>query len=189
MIPDEYVRSEYLRWMYELVCTEEYTKLSFRKLFAHLDSVEFRYSHPLDSSRYEDGVNLRYRFGREAGIEDSRIAYILDKKPCSVLEMLIALAIRCEESIMEDSRYGDRTGQWFWEMIVNLELGWMNDPNYDAMYVDERLDIFMDRVYDRNGEGGCLFRVKDPTRDMRTADIWYQMNWYLSEYFKEEYYV
>lgn len=186
MIPDEYVRSEYSRWMYELVCNENYTNLSYRKLFAHLDSIDFRYTHPLDASRCEDGINLRYRFGREADIEDGRIAYILDDRPCSVLEMMIALAIRCEESIMIDSRYGDRTGQWFWEMLVNLELGNMNDRNYDSLYVDERLDIFMDRAYDKNGDGGCLFRIENPNRDMRSADIWYQMNWYLSEYFKEE---
>lgn len=39
------------------------------------------------------------------------------------LEMIIALAIRLEEHIMDDPDIGNRTGQWFWDMIVSLGLG------------------------------------------------------------------
>lgn len=51
------------------------------------------------------------------------IASYLDNRPCSVLEMIIALAIRLEEHIMDDPDIGNRTGQWFWDMIVSLGLG------------------------------------------------------------------
>ena len=53
--------------------------------------------------------NLRYRFGREIKLPSGIISSELDNYPCSVLEMLIALSIRCEETIMTDEEYGDRT--------------------------------------------------------------------------------
>lgn len=172
----------YVDWMYDLVCDTRYSKKStYRKLFYKLFDREFTYTIPMDGNRYEDGVNLRYLFGQENGIPDQEIAAYLDVRPCSVLEMMMALAIRCEKYIMKNSEKGNRTGQWFWEMIVNLDLGGMFDTRFDPQYVDYRLDIFLNRCYERDGTGGALFRVKDPRRDLRTADIWYQMNWYLSE--------
>lgn len=93
---------------------------------------------------------------------------------------MIALAVRCEEHIMDDPDIGDRTGQWFWNMIVSLGLGSMTDERFDGEYVDEVVDIFLNREYERNGEGG-LFTVNDTDRDMRNVEIWYQMHWYLNE--------
>lgn len=177
------VRSEYSRWLYDLVCNDTYSRRnSFRKLFNYLEDTEFYYTHPMDGNRYDDGIELRYIFGREFGYPDSLIAEALDDHPCSVLEMLIALSIKCEEKIMDNHKIGDRTGQWFWTMIVNLGLGSMNDSKFDAAKADLRMDIFMERRYEKNGEGGCLFKIENPNRDMRTADIWYQMCWYLGEY-------
>ena len=92
--------------------------------------------------------------------------------------MLIALAIRCEEHIMDDPDIGNRTGQWFGGMIDNLGLGSMYDENFDRDYVDEKIGIFLNRDYERNGKGG-LFTVKHCKYDLRTVEIWYQMCWYL----------
>lgn len=174
--------NEYFEWMYHLVCKNRYTRRrSYRKLLSRLHSIDFIYIIGMDGNRAEDGVNLRYRFGYENGYRDSMIAAYLDNKSCSVLEMLVALAIRCEEHIMEDSDIGDRTGEWFWLMIENLGLRDMNDARFDRRYVDETIDIFLNREYKRNGEGG-LFIVKDCHRDLRSVEIWYQMCWYLDKY-------
>jgi len=51
---------------------------------------------PMDGNRAEDGIDLRYRFGYEKEYEGSTIASYLDNSPCSVLEMLIALAFRAK---------------------------------------------------------------------------------------------
>lgn len=99
------------------------------------------------------------------------------------LEMMTALAIRCEEHIMGDPDIGDRTGQWFWSMLSNLGLGSMSDTNFDKYRVDMALERFLERDYQRNGKGG-LFTVNNG-RDMRATEIWYQMNYYLSEVIKE----
>ena len=109
--------------MYQLVFDGRYSKrLSYRKLLRELHRIEFTYSIPMDGNRAEDGVDLRYRFGYENGYSSSMISVYLDNRMCSVLEMMIALAIRCEEHIMDDPDIGNRTGQWFWNMIVNLGL-------------------------------------------------------------------
>jgi hypothetical protein len=98
--------------------------------------------------------------------------------PCSVLEMMIALAIRCEENIMDDPLIGDRTRQWFWSMISSLGLSGMTDTRFDNKSVDRVLETFLDRDYKPNGEGG-LFTIKRCEKDLRKVEIWYQLLWYL----------
>lgn len=155
-------------------------KASYKKLLRHLDEVPFTYILEMDGNRAADGEDFRYRFGYENGYDDRLIATYLDDRPCSVLEMMVALAVRCEEHIMEDDDYGDRTGQWFWNMIVSLDLGTMTDRRYDEKYVDYVLERFLRREYKRNGEGG-LYTVHNPRVDMRQIEIWYQMHTYLEE--------
>ena len=106
------------------------------------------------------------------------IATYLDDRPCSILEMMIALAIRCEEHIMEDPEIGNRTGQWFWNMIVSLGLGHMTDDYFDLAYVEEAVRRFLNREYSRDGSGG-LFTIERCPQDMRRIEIWYQMCMYL----------
>lgn len=177
------LNTKYFDWVCRLVYSKGYSRgLSYRKLLRHLHRTEFFYSIPMDENRAEDGTDLRYRFGYEHAYEGAVISSYLDNRPCSVLEMLVALSIRCEENIMDDPALGNRTGQWFWNMIVNLGLGSMDDRRFDSAYTDDILNRFMERQYGPHGEGG-LFTVKHPRQDMRTAEIWYQMNWYLDENF------
>ena len=116
MTRDELI-DQYFDWMYQLVVDDRYSNKSYRKLFARLYDTEFTYTIPMDGNRAEDGIDLRYRFGREQLYSDAMVASCLDDRPCSILEMMIALAIRCEEHIMDDPDAGDRTGQWFWSML------------------------------------------------------------------------
>ena len=81
---------------------------------------------------------------------------------------------------MEDPDEGDRTGLWFWNMIVSLGLGGMTDSQYNPEQVDRVLERFFQRKYKRNGEGS-LFTVEYTHRDMRDLTIWYQMCDYLKE--------
>lgn len=172
---------EYFEWMLQLVYSETYSKkLSYRKLLKQLHDIEFVYIIGMDGNRAEDGVNLRYRFGYERNYDSAMIASYLDDGPCSVLEMMIALAMRCEENIMDNPEIGNRTGQWFWDMIVNLKLGPMTNDRFNAQYVEEVISKLLNREYERNGQGG-LFTVKNCKHDLRTVEIWYQMCWYLDE--------
>lgn len=179
MTRDELI-NEYFEWMYQLVSEDMHRKkLSYRRLLQHLHTIEFVYILPLDANREADGIDLRYRFGYENGYSDPMISSYLDDRPCSVFEMMVALSLRCEENIMNDPEIGDRLGHWFWSMIHSLGLESMTDSRFDRRYVDRKIDIFLNRKYERNGRGG-LVTIENCKVDLRSVDIWYQMNWYLT---------
>lgn len=179
------IRDEYFNWLYDYVCKgRSHDKISYIKLFNCLHSIEFIFSIHNDVNRAKDGVDLRYRFALT--IEDpesDRIYHIMDilDGPCSVLEMMVALAIRCEETIMDNSDYGDRTGQWFWGMMSNLGIGPMYDDIFDYDFVMETIDVFLNRQYEPDGKGG-LFYIRDCQDDLRYVEIWTQLCWYLDNF-------
>lgn len=172
------IREEYFRWMALLVFNPKYMHRgrSWNRLFRLLDEQPFRYIHERDANRAADGVCLRNRFGTEIGY----FGPIDPERPCSVLEMMVALAKRCEESMLSNDEYGDRTGVWFFEMIENLGLADQDDARFDRGTCCDILDSWMDGKYLRNGEGS-LFRTEDPRKDMRQLEIWYQMQGWLIE--------
>ena len=174
--------NEYFEWLYNLVCRDRYPKeISFRRLFMSLHSTEFVYSIARDGNRADDGMELRRRFCLENNFDDDLFEYTQDclDGPCSILEMMIALAIRCEETIMDDTSRGDRTSQWFWEMIKSLGLNHMDDTNYNKDTVDDIIERFLERNYRPDGRGG-LFTVRGCEYDLRNEEIWTQMCWYLN---------
>ena len=174
---EETLNKEYFDWMYGLVCDD---RKPYQKLLARLHTIEFIYSLPMDDNRAVDGINLRYRFAYERDYHPAMIAEYLDNKPCSVLEMMVALVYRCEEQITDDPAFGDRKKQWFMSMIRSLGLIEMTNANLDEFRVDLAISRFLNREYRPNGEGG-LFTVQEYRRDMRVVEIWYQMCWYLNE--------
>lgn len=178
MRPDE-LREEYFNWMCQLIRDGEHDVQSYRIMLSELNDVDFEYSLPMDANREADGIDLRYQFGREHHIEARVIATALDITPCSVMEVLVALAVRCEEHIMSDPEYGDRTGVWFWSMMKNLGLDELVNSQYDAQEFYYIIDRFLDRKYTYDGRGG-LFYIPNPREDLRDVDIWYQMMWYLT---------
>lgn len=168
---------EYFHWMYGLVC-DRFRDLYFYRLFTYLYDKEFTYTIDMDGNRAEDGIDLRYRFAYEFRYDNAMISEYLDNKACSVLEMMIALAVRCEESIMDDPDHGNRTGLWFWNMLESLGLTDMHDDNFDDIYVDDTIEVFLNHEYEHTGKGG-LFTVPHCKRSLRTVEIWTQMCWYL----------
>lgn len=175
------LENEYFEWMCKLVYDEKYFKhRSYQKLLTYLNNREFVYILDMDGNRAEDGIDLRYRFGYENHCDYPIIAHYLDVRPCSILEMMVALAFRCEEHIMGDPDIGDRTGQWFWGMVASLGLENMDDVGFDERYADGIIERFLNREYKRDGKGG-LFTVKHSHRDLSSIEIWYQMHSYLNQ--------
>lgn len=170
------INDEYFDWLCEVVDSKRFSKqVSYRKLLMHLHNIEFTWFIPYDDNRADDGIMLRRKYAL-ARHDEELSDYI--SGPCSVLEMMAALAIRCEESIMDDTLFGNRTGQWFWGMIRNLGLSPMNDSNFDAEFVDDVIARFLNREYEPDGKGG-LFTIKNCDHDLRTVEIWRQLSWYL----------
>lgn len=171
------VQDAYFEAWYQFVCGERFAEeISYRKLLTKLHNTEFTYFVPNDDNRADDGIQLRRKF---AGNDEEVFGYL--DGPCSVFEMMVALAIRCETTIMDDPKVGDRTGQWFWGMIKNLGLSTMYDDNYDEEIVEKVIDRLLKREYEADGSGG-LFTVRNCDHDLRKMEIWAQMNWYLGPF-------
>lgn len=170
----------YFKWIFDLVCKDRFApEISFRELLLHLHNTRFRYSILRDKNRAKDGEDLRYKFALKWARYPDEIDEVLDilDRPCSVLEMMVALAIRGEREIMDDPNIGDRMSQWFWKMLSNLGLASMSDRYFDRDFVTDRIERFLDRDYAPDGKGG-LFRIRDCDRDLRDVEIWHQMCWY-----------
>ena len=179
MINEPYVQMEiYFGWICRMIMCNEMKAHSYEKLLRYLDSRAFTYINPMDENRMIDGVDLRYRYGEYFGLIPIEVSSLFQDKPCTVLEMMVALAIRCEEHIMGNQDLGNRTGEWFWEMVKSLGIDGMDDEHFDKYKVSMAIDTFLDRKYSHDGEGG-LFTVAGSTRDFRKAEIWFQLCWYL----------
>lgn len=176
MTYEDRINDEYFEWLCEMVDSRRFAKqVSYRKLLIHLHNIEFTWFVPHDDNRADDGIKLRRRFSL---IRDDLSLQRYLNGPCSVLEMMVALALRCEETIMDDAQLGNRTGQWFWGMISNLGLNSMRDSKFDRDYVDDVVARLLNREYEPDGRGG-LFTVRNCDRDLRTVEIWGQLSWYL----------
>lgn len=175
------IANRYFEWMNDLVCDGGYSRRrSWRRLFRLLHETEFIYILEMDGNRADDGTDLRYRFAYESGYSKNELEDAIDNRPCSILEMMVALAQRCEEHITDDPESGNRTGKWFFEMIESLGLLDMDDEHFDKIISADILDRFMQRKYRKDGRGS-LFTIGRSDLDMRSAEIWYQMMWYLNE--------
>ena len=174
----EIIHDIYYNYLCDMVFPDELDRKRYERLLRTLDNIEFRYSIAMDENRYSDGINLRYRFGYEYEFHQSMIRAMLDISKCSVLEMMVALALRCEEHIMSDPDIGNRITKWFRVMLKSLGLINMTDDNFNRLVVEETINNFLDRRYEPNGRGG-LFVINNRTQDMTKVEIWYQMCWYL----------
>lgn len=176
----ENLEKRYFDWLISKV-NSFVNETRYSKLLNHLYNRSFNvYILPMDQNRSEDGINLRYSgFGYECHIDQHEIERYLDRRDCSMLEMMVSLSIKAE-NIVGDSEIGDRTGLWFWSMLESLGLTIYDDMHYEMEAVEFAIDCFLNHDYKPNGKGG-LFTVKDPPHDMRNTEIWNQMCWFLSE--------
>lgn len=126
---------------------------------------------PLDNNRLYDGLELRQRFIQETG--QYRFRFMSDE--CSILEMLISLAIRIEETVGGEVR--NSVSRWFWEMMDNL--GVKNAQ--DIEFINHMLDILINREYNYDGTDGGLFIIKDPRKSLTETELWYQAMWYITK--------
>ena len=180
MSPHE-IRGGYFNWIVNLVSDSgEWNGRAYTKLLKRMYNTPFYYIIEMDANRCVDGVDLRYRFGYEKDISDSEIKEYIDNTECSVLEVLAALALKCEEQIMSDDAFGNRVPEWFWSMISNLGLIEFTDDNFDCYDFDVIIEKWMNRDYSSDGTGG-IFIVKNPPQDMRKVELWNQLCWYLDE--------
>lgn len=171
---EEFSRA-YLNWLKEWMDPDG----AYDILLTHLYSEEFIWTVDRDINRAEDGCILRTRFEDESGMvcKESYIEW-----PCSVLEMLVALAIRIDDQILYDISEGERVQKWFWEMLGIMGLAkyddekWRRHPQATVNAFTDILDKMLYREYDDNGKGGLAYSDGDP--EWKKLEIWVQINRY-----------
>lgn len=177
------IMNDYFDWMYASVNTDPdgnvYT--NYVELCHYLHSVNFNYILPMDSNRESDGITLRYHFGYEKDIPSSIIASELDCYPCSVFEMMVALARRIEADVMGDNEFGNRTSVWFHAMLSSMGLDKFVDGSLNEDELELKLERCLNRQFEYNGKGG-FFTLRNPSRNLQEVEIWSQAMWFLNEY-------
>ncbi len=171
--------NKYARWLRGLV--KEPGPL-YHILFDMAWATIYEYHIPNDDNRAEDGLKLRERFELESSLR------LPDLGECRMLEFLIALAIRLNESVY-DYTNPDQTSYWFWELIRNLQLAAYDDnylseynvDHYSFTQINTTFIRLNERLYNSDGSNGGVFPLEEPTEDQRDVEVWYQMMAYLSE--------
>lgn len=151
----------------------------YDRLFSLLFSREFYSPVELDQNRAAYGLLLRTRYEDEENIPRGTLD---DIGPCTVLEMLIALAEQIDTYGVSGMTDQERRSRFFWEMVANLGIVYSDFvyTNEIATECDHKIDIFLDRKYAENG-AGSLFPIQNCSTDMRKIEIWYQMQTYFLE--------
>lgn len=182
MVIDNEIKNQYFNWLIELVLPNEIDRINYHELLKTLYFYEYVPSMDRDINRIADAYELRKTFSFKCNFPFDYIVTDLNEQ-CSMLEMMVALSNRIEDTIMFDPEYGNRIDVWFKEMLSSMLLIEQTNSNYDAEWINYRIKIFNNRQYEVNGQGS-LFTVSNPNVDMRDLEIWYQMQLYLSEYDK-----
>lgn len=165
----------YLQYLYDSVeLPKRGRDRTYWGLFRQMYSCEFVWKLMKDSSRAEDGKELRWEFIRAAGLPKVDAAWLY--QPCTILEMMIAVARRLSSLTSENA------SAWFIQLLYNIKLDEFNDAHYDSnmTVIADILERLIWRMYWPNGEGG-LFPLRHPAEDQRNVEIWYQMNAWLIE--------
>ena len=151
-------------------------------LLKTLFEKDFYYLNDLDANRASDGITLRNIY---TSINDD---CNVPEGNCSVLEMLIALSDRIEYQIMTDDTYGDRTSLWFWTMLENLGISFVDDDTYNGesrSFIDAKVQKWLDRRFDKDGNGSIWTKIPSENADKRdflSLDYWMQANICLSNF-------
>lgn len=176
------VQKDYFNWLKSLVLAEE----NYSFLWWKLHHMIYLWIVDLDENRAEDGRYLRYSFTITAY---DRIDYNPEEVeeylagPCTVFEMLVALAKRIEHDVMDDVDEEDRTYIWFHEMIKNLGLDKYDDSHYNDDEVDDIVHRFMGRKYPKNGKGNAFLAGQKGGPLFQDLELWTQMqNYFLEKY-------
>lgn len=168
----------YIRWLCDDVGLD-YSKYSevatAMAMFIFDDSVEN------DVNRTWDAIANREDFERDYDVDVD----IHDDDSAGWLEVMVVLARRAAD-VMYDAYEEDQTEYYFWLMFTNLGLEKYDDEHFNYIKVVQILRKLDERRYDEHGKGG-LFHIKHARSNIKEAEIWSQMNWYLTEkYFENE---
>ena len=177
---EEYGRQDYFEWLCDRVGANR-GRRSYLLLCGDLHDMIFVGHVPRDENREYDGKDLREQYFWET----QRVDESFEECPCTMLEMLIALADRMDFAMGSPDDDRCRTEEFFWELIDNMGLTRYCDDDYVILNgrrnVEKAVLTVIQRKYNFDGSGGGLFPLVYPENDQRDVEIWYQMQSYLRE--------
>lgn len=168
---------DYLQWLIWRCGLER--KTDHTELFESLHDIDFIYCLGRDENREIDGLDLRDQY--EIPDVFNNFSPYFSRKKCSVMEMLVALAIRVDDDITGDPGE-EHPEDFFMEMIKNLGLSRFRNGRCKEKDVRQIVDQWIKRKFSPNGKGSP-FPVKHDSRDQRDLEIWDQANSYISEHY------
>lgn len=169
-------RDPYFSYICDLAMKRK--KEDYSKLLATLHSYPFEYILDLDENRETDGLELRVEYFRAHPHFKYELETMYKERPCSVLEMMIALAKRCYDTVLDPGDGKERVDELFFLMLSNMDLIDCKNDNFNYAKVNHNVMRMMNRDYTRDGNGG-LFYIPNIKEDMRQVEIWYQAMWYI----------
>jgi hypothetical protein len=195
-------RSDYLAWLCNIAGRPS-SGVSYQMLLEYLYTQPFVVlpSMPEDFFRESNGQSLRRAFGKELTDLHQTNDYRNDRQwlnaPCSMLEMMIALARNI--AILTDHSSDEQrvVSFWFWKLAFNLGFEPYSDElnphgEIDTQKINQIIHTLVYREYDNYGRGS-LFPLDNSIGGTDRVDfqfgpggyqkleIWDQMKNYLSE--------
>ena len=161
---------DYYIWITELVNLDSHR--GYSKLVSFLFDTEFFWEVALDRNRAGDGKELRFDWVMWSDYHDDD-SWV--DTPCSVLEMLIALARRIRVDIMPD--YDIELADWFWKIISNMGLDRYDNSHFNSDEICEKLCYFSEKKQHKM----LIFNTKTEKSELESMDIWNQMQRWLAE--------
>lgn len=162
------LKSLYLQYLMDLTGLPD----GYYDLCTYLNAIPFLYDPHFitDRNRLEDGLELRSLYFHDTGKSSG-----MEPNEASVLEVMVALAIRIDRDIMGEPGTSD-PGKWLVTMFENLGL----DASMHESEVRGKITAWLYRQYGRDGQGS-LFPLRKKSIDQRGITIWDQMNEYMVE--------
>lgn len=174
------VLNRYYIWLLNQIDFDSHSNYS--NLLEYLHNKNYIWENPMDENRAEDGLRLRTIFEDETDYDD----YSALVRPCSVLEMLIAFAIRINVDVMDEAY---STAHWFWLMLENLgifdgKMGCLDctDGQFDAEIVEKLLNGWL--KHDENLTKSIFKSGKNYQKSGKNGqDEWSLMQTWISEHY------
>ena len=137
-----------------------------------------------DENQIEQALYMRREYARDLDPAE-KSAFYRAMGPCSVFEILVEMVEKMHYNLIGNPLASSRQGALFFELLDNLELGWINDdafgenPDACSDYIEDAVRTFVYREYDENGANGGLFPVTLLKNDVTKMSLLRQMEAYL----------
>ena len=192
-----YSHNEYFNWLCKIVGADEFGPFRpYHNLLVRLFQTDFNEIRPFDNNRAVNGKYLRYYFDYNRDDFASNdpapyhnngdFYYQTQNIPCSILEMMIALAKDIDVQYLYSTNC--RLLIWFWIMVESMGLankidGYWNIES-DCSEVDWILRAFNLNAYELSPTGDyyptvLLFPIRNIEGYQQVQNVWEQMLiWY-----------